>query len=79
MRQSEKQTQSLREPDVYSETQEPILRESDVLFELKFSRSTLYRWIKIGRFPKSKQYGLQMVGWTRSEVTAFRVKHGIAD
>lgn len=45
-----------------------ILRISDVSQVLSVSVPTIYRWQKIGHFPKSTKYGPGMAGWPRHVV-----------
>lgn len=45
-----------------------ILRASDVCSILNISPPTLYRWIRLGRFPKGFKYGGNTVGWLRETV-----------
>ncbi|HEY9136389.1 MAG TPA: AlpA family phage regulatory protein [Pseudomonadales bacterium] len=45
-----------------------VLRVSDVCQIIGVSVPTLYRWQKIGHFPKAVKYGPGMVGWPRNVV-----------
>lgn len=45
-----------------------ILRAADVCHLLNISLPTLYRWIRLCRFPKGFPYGPHTVGWTRDTV-----------
>ena len=45
-----------------------IMRTRDVLRHANITRSTLYRWLEAGRFPKPVQLGPRAVGWRRSDV-----------
>lgn len=45
-----------------------ILRAADVCALLNISAPTLYRWIKLARFPRGFPYGPHTVGWTREVV-----------
>lgn len=45
-----------------------ILRAADVCTVLNISVPTLYRWIRLCRFPKGFAYGPHTVGWTRDSV-----------
>ncbi len=49
----------------------PLLPIREVLRRLNISRSTLYRWIKLERFPRPLELGPQVVRWRESEVTAW--------
>lgn len=48
-----------------------VLRVHDVAKMLNVSIFTLYRWMRIGRFPRGAQYGPRVVGWNRSTVDAW--------
>lgn len=44
------------------------LRVSEVLTLAGISRTTLYRWLKLGIFPKRHQLGPGLVGFVEEEV-----------
>ena len=46
-----------------------ILRRKQVQARTGLSRSTIYLYIKAGRFPKSVALGPRAVGWIESEVS----------
>lgn len=37
------------------------------------NRTTLWRWIRSGKFPRSKKIGPRRVGWLSSEIDAWLV------
>lgn len=45
-----------------------VLRPNDVCLILSIAHSTLYQWIKMGRFPPQRELGPRSVGWPASEV-----------
>lgn len=47
---------------------EKLLRVRDVLALIPISRSTLRKWIKVGRFPKPTQMGERIAVWNESVV-----------
>ena len=51
-----------------------ILRVKEVARRLGISRSTLYVWIKEGRFPSPIRLGVRMVGWKDSDVNQWIIK-----
>lgn len=52
--------------------QQTILRTPTVQERLGgITRSTLWRWVKAGRFPKPVQLGPQAVGWLEHEIDAW--------
>ena len=55
-----------------NEAHPQFLRESQVLAELPFSRATLWRLIKNGRFPAPYKAGYVRISvWKKAEVEAF--------
>lgn len=48
-----------------------LLRLPQVLAVTGLSRSTLYDWIKSGRFPRPKQLGPRAVAWSEADVLAW--------
>jgi prophage regulatory protein len=48
-----------------------ILRLPGVLHAAGFKRSTLYRLIAAGRFPRPVALGPRAVGWRESDITAW--------
>lgn len=48
-----------------------ILRAPDVAAMLNISVESLYRWMRIGRFPRGSKYGERLVGWNRATVEAW--------
>lgn len=51
--------------------QQTILRTPKVQERLGVTRTTLWRWVKAGRFPKPVQLGPQAVGWLEHEIDAW--------
>ena len=47
------------------------LREKQVLELLPVNRSTLWRWVKDGYFPKPRKVSSGVTVWSRNEVLAF--------
>ena len=45
-----------------------IMRQNEVAYELGICRTTLYKWIKAGRFPKPRRYGPNVIGWPEAVV-----------
>jgi prophage regulatory protein len=45
-----------------------FLRLADVRRRVPFSRSTIYRLISLGEFPKQISLGARSVGWLKSEI-----------
>ena len=45
-----------------------FLRLRDLLRMIGVSKSTIYEWIKKGRFPPPRQLGPRCVGWSAEEV-----------
>jgi prophage regulatory protein len=50
--------------------QERVLRTRETAKRMGVARSTLFRWIRQGRFPKAHQYGPRVVGWPESVIVA---------
>jgi prophage regulatory protein len=50
---------------------ERILRRAEVEVRTGLSRSTIYQWMKEGRFPSPVKLGERMVGWRESELAAW--------
>lgn len=48
-----------------------LLRAADVCSTLSISIPTLYRWQKLGFFPKPIKYGPNCTGWKRETVDAW--------
>jgi len=45
-----------------------IIRLKDVIETTGLSRSTIYKYIEQGHFPKSVELGCRAVGWVDSEI-----------
>ena len=50
-----------------------FMREKEVLAMTSFSRTTLWREIKRGRFPKSVVISAGRVGWRESAIEAWQI------
>jgi prophage regulatory protein len=50
---------------------EPLLREPDVLRLVPISRTTLWRWVRAGTFPKPQKLGPRTSAWRTSDVRRF--------
>jgi prophage regulatory protein len=50
---------------------DPLLREPAVLAVLSVSRTTLWRWIKEGRFPRPVKLSTRVAAWPASVVRGF--------
>lgn len=48
-----------------------LLRRPEVEARTGLSRSTIYQWMKDGRFPKPVRLGERIVAWRESDVTAW--------
>lgn len=49
-------------------TDDRLLRIDEVMERVGGSRSSIYRWEKVGRFPARRRIGSQAVGWLASEI-----------
>lgn len=47
---------------------ENLLRRDEVLKRVGISETTLYRWMKEGRFPQPVQLGPRAVAWPESDL-----------
>lgn len=45
-----------------------IVRPKEVTERLGIGRVTLWRWVRAGKFPQSRQIGPNIVGWLESEI-----------
>jgi prophage regulatory protein len=52
-------------------TDDKFLRSREVVEKSGLSISTVYRLIKLGRFPPAQRIGLQAVGWRVSAIDAW--------
>ena len=50
---------------------DPILRQPAILRLLSIHSTTLWRWVKDDKFPKSTKYGARVTGWRLSVVEAW--------
>ena len=51
--------------------EDKLLRLREVVEITSLSRSTIYRMVKTGQFPQSKQIGLRAVRWKLSDINAW--------
>lgn len=52
-----------------------MLTRKDIEKLYKITKSTLYRWIENGGFPKPVRYNSAVVRWKQSDVTAWEEKN----
>ena len=50
---------------------ETYLRPAQVLAHVPVSRSTLWRWVRDGKFPKPVKLGVMTSAWRASDVAAW--------
>lgn len=55
-----------------------ILRVREVLARISVSRSTLYKWMDEGRFPRHVQLGPRSIGWRESEIDEWLASRALA-
>lgn len=48
-----------------------IIRLPQVVEKIQVPKSTLYKWMKKGLFPKPVVLGIRSVGWRSSDVSAW--------
>ncbi|GAA5061378.1 transcriptional regulator [Citromicrobium sp. RCC1885] len=48
-----------------------LIRIREVQHRVGLGRSTIYRWMAEGRFPKPVQLGGRSVGWTDAQIEAW--------
>ena len=53
------------------DTQPQILRIGAVTERTGLARSTVYKWISRGQFPRPVKLGARAVGWHRSDIEAW--------
>lgn len=53
---------------------ETFLREPQVLARVPVSPSTLWRWVREGKFPKPVKLGVMTSAWRASDVAAWIAK-----
>jgi prophage regulatory protein len=46
-----------------------LLTIDEVMGHVNLCRATIYRWIRAGKFPKSRQLGPDCVRWVESEIS----------
>lgn len=49
---------------------ERVLRVRETAQRMGIARSTLFRWVREGHFPKPNHYGPRLIGWPESVVIA---------
>jgi len=59
----------LAEPE--REYRHRVLRYPDVARIVRVSRTTIYRWVKKGRFPAPRYFGPSVRGWLWEDVEAW--------
>ena len=58
---------------VGSERPTRLIRIKEVQYRTGLGRSTIYRWMAQGRFPKSKKLGRHSVAWLQDEIETWVV------
>lgn len=53
-----------------------LIRIKDVMSRTGLGRSTIYKYVHLGLFPKPIRLGTRAVAWVESEVEAW-IQHGI--
>lgn len=53
-----------------------LIRIKDVMGRTGLGRSTIYKYMSIGEFPKSIKLGTRAVAWVESEIDAW-IQHSI--
>jgi prophage regulatory protein len=48
-----------------------IMRADEVVATVGAAKSTIYMWIRAGKFPRPKKIGPRRVGWLTSDVEAW--------
>jgi prophage regulatory protein len=48
-----------------------LLRMKQLLKEIPVSKSTIYQWVKDGKFPKPTLYSSRLAAWKESDVRAW--------
>lgn len=56
-----------------------ILNLSEVMVKTRLKRSTIYLWVKDGKFPAPKKIGERKVGWLDSDLDDWLSKKGFSD
>lgn len=51
-----------------------LIRLAEVKQRTGLSRSTIYRWMKAGKFPRSYTLGNYIAAWSEAEVEAWMVE-----
>ena len=50
----------------------PLLRLTDVMRETSLSKTSVYRFIREGTFPRPRRIGRRCVAWPASEIDAWK-------
>lgn len=66
-------------PEVLDEHPNLCLSAKQVATRLGVSHTTLYKWVKAGRFPKQIQIGISRVAWKAGEVNSWILSRQNAD
>lgn len=70
-------SRQMKEPDAvigqttHAEAPSRLLRLADVKLRTGMTRSTIYRWMQDGRFPKSRRLDGRIAVWVEAEVEAW--------
>ena len=57
-------------------TVDPLIKRKVLATELGQSLTTIWRWTRDGYLPPPVRLGKKTVGWPRSVIDAWKVKHG---
>ena len=52
-------------------SRERLVRIGEVLDRVPVNRATIYKWMKIGRFPRQVALGANSAGWYESDIDAW--------
>ena len=55
------------------------LRHNEVLARVGVAAVTLWRWEKMGHFPKRRKLGPRLVGWDEGEIDNWHATRGSSD
>ncbi|MEA3043015.1 MAG: prophage regulatory protein [Sphingomonadales bacterium] len=68
-----------RRRELQAVAEDPLLTRRQVEAECGLSRSTIYRRIAGGTFPRPKQVGPQAVRWPRSEIVGWKARQPVSE
>ena len=54
-----------------SETRERLIRLPEVKRRVGLGRSTIYRLMDLGSFPKARKLGLRAIAWSEAEIDSW--------